>query len=128
MPDANLANLIQRCRIDFGIRIEIDTRPLQKASSDGLCSAHFAIGQIHYGDVDPGGMPGVLVYIKMSLTGDEPPDIQQYARSEARFPHQPDDLQREFDDRQFECYRCLGNHIADAVFERRGSPVGQAVP
>jgi len=127
-PDAGLAPLVRRCRIDFGLRIEIDTRPLEQGGPDRISSAHVAVGQIHYGDVDQGGMPGVLVYIKMSLTGDEPPDIQQCARSEHRSALRLPGFRHEFDERQFECYRCLGNHIASVVFGDAVRQLGEKFP
>ena len=90
---------------------------------EGLTRAHAVIGEIHYDDVDQGEMPGVLVYVKISMTGDEPPDLQKYARKDTRFPHQPTDLRQSFDEEQFECYRCLGDHIAREVFQE---PVNRA--
>ncbi len=115
--DDNLANLIRLCRIDFGIRIRIDTSPLKATGDDRLSRSHVVVGQIHYDDVDRGELPGVLVYVKASMTGDESPDIQKYAKKDERFPHQPTDLQQIFDEEQFECYRSLGDHIARKVFE-----------
>ncbi|MGP0069765.1 MAG: hypothetical protein ACLQGP_39965 [Isosphaeraceae bacterium] len=112
----NLAALIRLCRIDFGVRIQIDTAPLRMEGPDRLTRAHLVIGRIRYDDVDRGEIPGVLVYVKISLTGDEPPDLQKYARKDERFPHQPTDLLQSFDEEVFECYRCLGDHIASAVF------------
>ncbi len=112
----NLATLVRLCRIDFGIRVKIDTRPLEMEGPDRLTRSHVVIGAIHYEDVDQGELPGVLVYVKISLTGDESPDIQRYARTDTRFPHQPTDLRQSFDEEQFECYRCLGDHIAWDVF------------
>jgi len=126
-PDAVLATLISRCRIDFGLRIEIDTRPLQQAGPDRLSSAHFAIGQVHYGDVDNGAMPGALVYITMSMTGDEPPDVQQCIRNEARCPDQPADFRHELDGRRFECYRWLGDHIAHVLFGEAVTRLGESI-
>jgi Patatin-like phospholipase len=114
--DENLAALIRLCRIDFGVRLKINTEPLEMAGPDRLRRAHVAIGEIHYEDVDRGEIPGVFVYIKSSLTGDEPPDIQKYAKEEPLFPYQPTDLRQSFDEKQFECYRCLGDHIAREVF------------
>jgi hypothetical protein len=120
--DDNLAKLIRLCRIDFGVRITIDTRPLAENKPDRLTRTHVAIGEIHYEDVDPCESPGMLVYVKSSLTGDETPDIQKYARKNTRFPHEFTDLRQAFDEEQFECYRCLGDHIAWDVF---GGPVRQ---
>jgi uncharacterized protein YodC (DUF2158 family) len=114
--DDNLANLIRLCRIDFGVRIQIDTSPLKPEGPDRLTRSHVAIGQVRYDDVDQGEMPGVLVYVKISMTGDEPPDLQKYARKDERFPHHPTDLRQSFDEEVFECYRCLGEHIAWDVF------------
>jgi hypothetical protein len=121
--DDNLANLIRLCRIDFGVRIQIDTSPLKPEGPDRLTRTHVAIGRIRYDDVDQGEMPGVLVYVKSSLTGDEQPDLQKYARNDQRFPHQPTDFRQSFDEELFECYRCLGDHIAWDVF---ADAVGQA--
>ena len=115
--DDNLANLIRLCRIDFGVRVKIDTSPLKATGPDRLSRSHVVIGQIHYDDVDRGEMPGVLIYVKASMTGDEAPDVQKYARKDERFPHQPTDLQQIFDEEQFECYRSLGDHIAREIFE-----------
>ena len=75
----SLANMIRLCRIDFGVRIELDTSPLEQTGPNKLARWHCAIGTIHYDDVDGGELPGVLVYIRASLTGDEPPDVQEYA-------------------------------------------------
>jgi hypothetical protein len=115
--DDNLANLIRLCRVDFGVRIKINTQPLEMAGPQKLTRSHVAIGTIHYDDVDQGEVPGVLIYVKISLTGDEPPDVQKYARTDPRFPHQPTDLRQSFDEEQFECYRCLGDHIAREIFQ-----------
>jgi Patatin-like phospholipase len=115
--DDNLATLIRLCRIDFGVRIQVDTAPLRMIGDDRLTATHVVIGTVRYDDVDNGQRPGVLVYIKISLTGDEPPDVQKYARKDPRFPHQATDFRQSFDEEQFESYRALGDHIARDVFE-----------
>jgi hypothetical protein len=112
----NLANLVRLARIDFGVRVELDTRSLQAEGPDRLSRTHVVIGRIHYEDVDNGQVPGILVYVKISMTGDEPSDVQKYARKDPRFPHQPTDLRQSFDEEQFESYRALGDHIARDVF------------
>jgi hypothetical protein len=120
----DLANLIRKCRTDFGIRIEIDTAPIQKKTPGGPSVWHCAIGKIRYDDVDGGEVPGMLVYIKSSMTGDEPPDLQQYARSDPTFPHQTT-ADQFFDETQFESYRALGYHVAHQVFQDvRDQPLG----
>src|SRR5262249_27013174 len=89
----NLANLIRLVRTDFGIRIQIDTAPLQEGP-DGLTRWHCVTGCIHYRDVEPTNgegqeaADGVLIYLRASLTGDEPADIRQYADRYPAFPHQ----------------------------------------
>jgi hypothetical protein len=65
--------------------------------------------------VDPGAEDGILIYVKPSLTGEEPVDILEYARNHECFPHEPTTDQF-FDESQFESYRRLGEHITKEVF------------
>jgi hypothetical protein len=64
---ADLGDVIQKCRIDFGIDIRIDTSKLRVAA-DGNSQSCFAVGTIEY----PGGDAGTLLYLKPSLVGKEP--------------------------------------------------------
>ncbi|HEY2157728.1 MAG TPA: patatin-like phospholipase family protein, partial [Isosphaeraceae bacterium] len=115
--DENLANLVRLVRIDFGIRIEIDTTPLELDGEDTrLCRSHVVVGSVRYDDVDNGQVPGALVYIRTSMTGDEPPDIRNYAAVNREFPYTTSANQF-FDESQFESYRALGEHVARIVFE-----------
>ena len=84
--DENLAILMRLVRIDFGVRIKIDTEPFRAEGPDGLTRAHVVVGRVHYEDVDSGQLPGILVYVRISMTGDEPSDVQQYARSDSGLP------------------------------------------
>jgi hypothetical protein len=61
----------------------------------------------------------VIVYLKASLTGDEPADVREYRERQPEFPHQSTGDQF-FDESQFESYRALGQHIADEVFPEWG--------
>jgi hypothetical protein len=115
--DENLANLVRLCRIDFGIRVTLDTNPLKLGLPGRLAPSHVVIGKIRYDDVDNGQMPGILIYIKITMTGDEPSDVQNYASLHHRFPNDLSDLRQTFDEAQFESYRALGDHIARVVFE-----------
>lgn len=113
----DLGNLIRKCRIDFGIRIEIDLDALHLQEQTRRCRWHCAIGKVRYDDVDARAAVGTLVYIKPSLTGDEPADVLHYAGSHPTFPHESTGNQF-YSESQFESYRALGHHIAQAVFEQ----------
>jgi hypothetical protein len=121
----NLANLIRLVRIDFGIRIEIDTSALHK-DADGLSRAHVAVGVIRYDDVDEKGVNGTFVFVRSSLTGDEPADVKNYSRTHPPFPHHST-LDQFFDEDQFESYRMLGFHIGRDVFARAVGEVDRQV-
>ena len=56
--DENLATLIRLCRIDFGVRIQIDTEPSAPEGPDRLTRSHVVVGRIRYDDVDSGSFPG----------------------------------------------------------------------
>lgn len=107
------ANAIRRCRIDFGVEINIDLKNITSKLKD-RDSAHIARGYITY----PGyaQKKGTLIYIKASLTGDEPVDIREYALANTDFPHQSTGDQF-FDEAQFESYRKLGYHSIDDLKE-----------
>jgi Patatin-like phospholipase len=111
----DLANVIRKCRTDFGVPIEINLGPLKKSRSEGFCETHFAVGTIHYGKVDPGAEQGILIYIKASLTRDDPAEVLQFKAQHPEFPHTPTSDQF-FNESKFESYRALGNHIAKTVF------------
>jgi hypothetical protein len=67
-----------------------------------------------------GGMPagtGLILYLKLSVTGNEPELIRRYRILNADFPHQTT-LDQFFDEEQFECYRRLGVHVAEGLFSR----------
>jgi hypothetical protein len=110
----NLANLMRLVRTDFGVGIQIDTEQLAEGPN-GRTHWHCAIGLIHYEDVDPRAVAGVLVYLYPSMTGDEPPDLQQYQQANPAFPHDTT-LEQFFSEAQFESYRGLGYHIGTEVF------------
>lgn len=111
----DLGNAIRKCRTDFGVEIDIDLaqlRPVAQADAGVPRSqSHCALGTIHY----PGHGLGTLLYLKTSLTGDEPTDVLQYASGNAEFPHQSTGDQF-FNESQFESYRRLGFHVGMDVF------------
>lgn len=108
-----LANAIRRCRIDFGAEISINIENIVNRK-EGHSRQHFAVGDITYsGDEKPSGK---LIYIKSSITGEEPVDIAEYALKNKSFPHQST-ADQFFDEEQFESYRKLGMHIMDEAFQ-----------
>jgi peptidoglycan hydrolase-like protein with peptidoglycan-binding domain len=117
----DLGNAIRKCNADFGIEIEIDVNPMRPQGDPKYSSCHYAIGTVHYERVDHGAAPGTLVYLKSSLTGDEPTDLLSYHSRHPQFPHQSTTDQW-FAEAQFESYRKLGCHIAKSVF---GGAVGK---
>lgn len=123
----DLANAIRKIRADFGIDIDIDVSGLRPQQEGGRQRVHAAVGAIRYDRVDSRLRPGVLVYIRPGLTGNEPTDVQSYARRNPPFPFQSTTDQF-FDEAQFESYRQLGLHIAKDVFEeaaeRQSTTVG----
>jgi hypothetical protein len=105
---------VRKCRIDFGAEIALDLRPLEHTEDSDCSSAHCVVGTITYPE-DP-GTHGFVVYIKSSLTGDEPADVLNYKKEDSVFPHDST-LNQWFSESQFESYRRLGHHVAFSVFE-----------
>ena len=112
----DLGNAVRKCQVDFGVPIEIDTRAIIPDPKTGRSLYHCAVGRIRYERADKKESPGFLLYIKPSLTGNEPIDVSQYAVVHPDFPHQSTTDQW-FDESQFESYRKLGYHIASTVFD-----------
>lgn len=114
MEFQDLGNAIRKIRIDLGIDIDINVEPL-RPSTQHRSGVHYAVGAIRYSRIDPGAPDGILIYLKPSLSGDEPVDVLEYAAHHDQFPHEPTSDQF-FDESQFESYRRLGAHAAGEVF------------
>ncbi len=106
----DLGNAVRKCRVDFGVEININLAQLAPVGEKKRSSWHYAEGTIDYGAHAP-GLTGKLIVLKpsLSLQGDEPADILNYADSNPDFPQQPTSDQW-FDEAQFESYRKLGYH------------------
>jgi len=107
---SGLGAAIRMCRTDFGARIDISLDPIARRPDnkpESFSGCHCAVGTITYGD----GTTGKLVYLKSSLTGDEPADVLAYHKQVAQFPHEST-ADQWFDESQFESYRALGYHVA----------------
>ena len=110
----DFGNAIRKIRIDLGIDIEINLDQIARSADSDTSARHHAIGTIRYDKVDDNATAGTLVYLKPSLTGSEPSDVQDYAARHRAFPHESTSDQF-FDEAQFESYRRLGEHVAQQV-------------
>lgn len=133
----DLANLIRKVRIDFHARVEPLTaeeveqavperlrdsvgtwdelRP-QNDSESGLpgpATKHAALFRVEYDD-DP-CRSSILLYIKATVTGDEPADVRHYHAAHREFPHEAT-ADQFFNESQWESYRALGEHTGVPLF------------
>lgn len=107
-------------RIDLGVRLDIPWQQIADVGKAATALAeegkpipptggpHCTVGSILY----PGGERGVLLYVKASLTGDEPDYVVDYKMRNPAFPHESTGDQF-FSEEQFEAYRALGFHALD---------------
>lgn len=111
-----LTNLQRLAYIDFGITIEANLDDL-RLGSEGLSRSHFRFCRIRYPlkEHDQHEEIGYLVYLKLSLTGNEGEFIRRLKSDEPSFPHHPTANQF-FTEVQFEAYRALGEHVGDKMF------------
>ena len=106
-----LMTLVRHAQIDFGIRVDSNLKDIRPDPTTGFSQTHFAFCRIYY----PDGATGLLLYLKLSVTGNEPELIRRYRRLHPDFPHQST-LDQFFDEEQFEAYRQLGVHVAQGMF------------
>jgi hypothetical protein len=126
----SLGGAIRKCRADFGVEIDIDPDPI-RLNGRGFSDAHCVVGSITYPEIEAGRAEpfcegpermatdrarGWILYLKASLTGDEPADVIEYRSRNRAFPHQSTSNQF-FTESQFESYRRLGLHIVRDAFE-----------
>ena len=129
----DIGNAIRKIREDIGVEIELNIDPVfpgvpiatsgpsrangagYGADNNEFSEWHWGIGKIRYGLVDPNAEDGILVYLKTSITGDEPSDVINYRRQHSEFPHESTANQW-FTESQFESYRRLGQHVVESLF------------
>ena len=120
-----LTTLQRLAAIDLGVKIDVGVDAL-RLSDKGLSHSHFAFCRIHYPPDPPkqgdppmpdGGKEsyGYMIYLKLSLTGNEGEFIRRYRLDEPEFPHQST-ADQFFTEAQFEAYRSLGEHVGDKMF------------
>ena len=111
----DLANAVRFIRMDIGVPIVFPGGLHIDRDGQGHGNPHFAIGRIQYSAMDgPLTKDGLLIYIKATVSGDEPVDVLNYAKASPVFPHEPTSNQW-FTEAQFESYRMLGSVSAAAI-------------
>jgi hypothetical protein len=119
-----IGGAIRKCRVDFGVVIDLNIEALQPLGDPAASRLHYSLGTIMYpGEKDC----GKLVYIKSSVTGDEPVDVIEFRKRHDDFPH-TSTADQFFDESHFESYRALGQHVAQGIFtqDMRKVPVDSA--
>ncbi len=110
---SSFTEALRHAYVDLGIDVDIDLTMIRPDPDTGLSRSHCAVGRIRYPDRPD--QESYLIYIKNSLTGDEPEPVLNYKARHAEFPHQTT-VDQFFDDAQFESYRALGVHLAEHTF------------
>jgi hypothetical protein len=113
-----LTTLQRLAFIDFGVHLDLDLDDL-RLNDRGLSRSHFRFCRIRYPKAgrDSEELYGYLLYLKLSLTGNEGEFLRRYRLDEPVFPHHSTADQL-FSETQFEAYRSLGEHIGDKLFLR----------
>jgi hypothetical protein len=115
-----LTTLQRLAAIDLGITIDMNLDDL-RLNYQGLSRSHFRFCRIRYPGRHPGAEEyGYLLYLKLSLTGNEGEFIRRYRYDEPAFPHHST-ADQFFTETQFEAYRSLGEHIGDKLFLTQSS-------
>jgi hypothetical protein len=108
--------LVRHAQIDLGIRIEPRLDDIRPDPASRTSRSHSQLFRIYYPPTVEQPEPiGLLLYLKLSLTGDEAELLKRYRLLNPDFPHQST-LNQFYDEEQFEAYRQLGVHVADGVF------------
>lgn len=132
----DLARLVRLARVDLGATVEdVDPAslppgvPAQVAARLGTLAdvraskKHAALLRVTYPDppAGAGGDPWLprrvtwVLYLRASVTGDEPADVSAYAAQYPDFPNEST-LDQMFDEPQWESYRALGEHVGTQLF------------
>ncbi len=134
----DLGNAIRKIRIDLGVPIRfLRDMPIQpRVKADALFAQkgkdedkrkYCALATIQYSEVD-GNDPkqdGWLLYIKPTVYGNEPSDVQNYAKAHPDFPHETTGDQM-YSESQFESYRALGEYVIQQIIDGGGgTQIGQ---
>jgi predicted acylesterase/phospholipase RssA len=119
----DFTKLLRNARTKHGIEFTSlsgeSNLPLENVSMDqqtSLSESHFFGAQIHYPDRDE---PGLLLYFKTSMTGDEPDELIKF-QQQSQFPNDPT-IDQAFSTARFESYRMLGEHMCESFANQLNS-------
>jgi hypothetical protein len=113
---AGQMTLVRHAQIDFGIRLEPRLDEIRFNPESGVSRSHIHLLRVHY-PAGPGhdAATGLMLYLKLSVTGDETELLKRYRMLYPEFPHQST-VNQFYDEEQFEAYRQLGVHVAEGAF------------
>jgi hypothetical protein len=107
-----IGGAVRKCRVDFGVNIDLDVGKLEPDGKTRLSKTHYAVGTILY----PGEERcGTIVYIKSSLTKNVPLDVLEFRKRVPEFPNESTANQF-YDESHFESYRKLGHSVGAEIF------------
>lgn len=111
--------LVRHAQIDFGVRLEPRLDDIRLDPKSTLSRTHSHLLRVHYPDAGPGKPEaiGLMLYLKLSLTGNETELLKRYRSISPDFPHEST-LDQFYTEEQFEAYRQLGVHVAEGVFSK----------
>ena len=121
----DLGNAIEKCRVDLGVNIDLDVKPVRAKGKSKASTWHCVRGKVHYPEQFPEDPGATIIYLKSSMTADEPIDIARYRAKYPHFPHEST-ADQFFGESQFESYRMLGYHVGWETF--KSIPGGLATP
>lgn len=126
----DLANAVQKARVDFGVDVDIPPaaladlvptgsgRDAMRSERPATAKRGWLLAPIRYAD----DSEGLLVYLTTTFIGGLPADLVGYKLNNPGFPDEPT-ADQFFDECQFEAYRELGFRIASTMLaddETRG--------
>ena len=109
--------LVRHAQIDLGIRIDPRLDDVRLDTASGYSRSHAQLFRILYPPEGPdrSAAIGLMLYLKLSLTGNEAELLKRYRKLHPEFPHQST-ADQFYDEEQFEAYRQLGVHVAEGTF------------
>jgi hypothetical protein len=114
--DASLSTGLEQLRRGVWTQTDAQGAPvLESETRTGLSRAHAALAKVTYSD----DTESWLLYVKPSLIGSEPQDVQHYHSLHPDFPHETT-TDQSFDEAQWESYRKLGELIGERLLTNHG--------